>query len=292
MESTPHYADPSYITGKIASSDRIFGRFDLPDRRSAEVERTYNKVPWTFVACPSHHSRCRSCGSRPAHVDAIVIAVDGVSVKTGGSAVGVYIHEDNEEYNDAFTISSEEARGKQYAALMATLRALEIVQHIRNRNLKPDDLKRSVEAGGRAAPVDKLSHVVIKTDYELLYTRMTELIFRWKNNGYRNSKKKPLAFKELYIEIDETIMELNRCGVQVEFLLVRQMDNAAANILGRTALDGHSVADAMAKRKTLKNAHKVEYHGGQVVDNGSQVLHHSCQVLEYYGQVRDCGDTA
>lgn len=301
MHPPAHFAHEDYIKEKLRSSDRQFDISKYEHGAStANVEVTLPNKSWTFVGCPPSESES-SMYFDPAvtvvHTDVIVIGVkglchhpQGMPVSNKKAAVGVYIHNGN-EYNDAFTISDEEPQTVEYAAYMAALRALEIAQGIKKRNPTAEELeilKRNPKFFPE--PIHKLSHVVIKTDCQNLVQNLTHMaIWRAKALIPGNAKGKHTVKQQMVMEIDETVKELNKPGVQVDFWFMKRHRNKEATVLAKAALDNVSPADAMAtlaKQKDAENRKSV----GQVPNHGGQVPNHSGQLLNYGGQLLGSGN--
>jgi hypothetical protein len=304
MHPPAHFAHEDYIKEKLRSSDR---QFDISKYEhgpsTANVEVTLPNKSWTFVGCPPSESE-NSMYFDPVvtvvHTDAIVIGVKGQCRRPKGTpvsnrkaAVGVYIHHGN-EYNDAFTISEEEPRTVEYATSMAALRALEIAQGIKKRNPTAEELeilKRNPKFFPE--PIHKLSHVVIKTDCRNLVQNLTHMA-KWRakalipGNPQGNHTVKQQR-QQIIMEIDETVNELNKLGVQVDFWSVKKNRTKESKVLAKAVLNNVSPADAMAKlakRKDAENRKSV----GQVPNHGGEVPNHSGQLLNYGGQLLGYGD--
>lgn len=83
-----------------------------------------------------------------------------------------------------------------------------------------------------------LLQVVIKTDSEYLAKSMTEWVFKWKKNGYRNARSLPVTNKKEFQDLDVLVRYLNKLDVEVLFWHVERERNREADKLANMALDG------------------------------------------------------
>ena len=91
----------------------------------------------------------------------------------------------------------------------------------------------------------KLRRVVIKADSKYLVDGMSDWIFKWQENGFRNAKGQPVANQDLWYELDEIVDELQELDVDVQFWHVPRAKNGAADCLANAALDGIDPEDAI-----------------------------------------------
>lgn len=124
---------------------------------------------------------CTDCGRLALHLDCIIIAVDGACRQNGKStavvSIGVFVHENSAYKYTAWAIKIRDEGMTEYP----------------------------------------LQQVVIKADSEYVVKGMTEWIFKWQKNGFRNSKEKPLENSIVFRELQLLVTKLNRMTVEVLF---------------------------------------------------------------------------
>jgi ribonuclease HI len=157
-----------------------------------------------------------------AHKDCIVIAVDGACWNNGTAdaraAAGVFVGEES-EYNDSFVLKVSKPTN-QVAELRAGIRGLEQALVIKSNGVGDGDLKQ----------------VVIKADSEYLVKAMTEWVFKWERNGYRNSRGTPVTNTPHFKRLEELVVELNKLDVEVLFWHVPRDYNKQADMWANNAL--------------------------------------------------------
>lgn len=79
--------------------------------------------------------------------------------------------------------------------------------------------------------------ILIMTDSKDLVDSMSNWIWKWKENGYRNKSGKPLANKEKFRELEKLVGEKNKDGTDVWFWHIRKEHNQDAYRLANEALD-------------------------------------------------------
>ncbi len=84
---------------------------------------------------------------------------------------------------------------------------------------------------------EDLCKVVIKSDSEYLVKGMTDWVFKWKENGYRTAKGKPVTNMRIFQRLDELVERLNEMNVEVQFWYVLREFNKDADGLVNTAFD-------------------------------------------------------
>ncbi|MCJ1449862.1 hypothetical protein MMC28_000190 [Mycoblastus sanguinarius] len=182
----------------------------------------------TMVPCPREEHRCKNCGTLSSHVGALIVAIDGACRGNGTaraqSAVGVFFGTDS-PYNIG-ALLTKPTPTSQKAELEACLAALDTLLSIKVENTESD------------VSFEDLGQVIIKADSEYVVKGMTEWIFKWRKNGYRNAKGLPVTNAILFQQADATIFELNNLGVEVLFWRVLRSRNQEADALANSAFDG------------------------------------------------------
>lgn len=209
--------------------------------------------PWTYVACSKKgntQGQCHICGgaAHVAHRDAIVIAVDGACRNNGyynaDSSVGIFFHRGS-DFNHAATVHDTSGDPtSQRAELVAAREALRMAKNIRNENPRAGTPRFALPPPG---PRRKLRRVVIMADSKYMVDAMTGWIFKWRSNGYLNSKSQGVVNAELFREIEQAVVDLNDLNVDVQFWHVRRRDNPIADSLANAALDGLDAEEALER---------------------------------------------
>jgi ribonuclease HI len=218
--STADFCDSSKAQGWVKDRrfkpyERYSQNVDLDDVEVSEDEY------WSFVAC-DRAGPCEDCGCLSAHIDCIVIAVDGACWNNGTAgaraAAGVFVG-DESEYNDSFVLKVTNPTN-QVAELRAGIRGLEQALVIQSNGINGSDLQQ----------------VVIKADSEYLVKGMTEWVFKWKKNGYRTSRGTPVTNAPLFKRLEELVIKLNGLNVEVLFWQVPRDRNKQADTWANMAL--------------------------------------------------------
>jgi ribonuclease HI len=184
------------------------------------IENTSRDHIWTCVACDKFVV-CPHCGRLAIHGDSVSIAVDGACRNNGRTnaraSIGVFVADDSlynvsKLFSDANLMNQ---RAELAAGLMGLTQALAIKTHA----------------------FEDLSFVVIKADSEYLVKGMTEWVFKWKSNGYRNVKGTEVVNGDLFEALERKVEELNGLGVEVRFWHVPRDWNQDVDGLANEALD-------------------------------------------------------
>jgi ribonuclease HI len=177
----------------------------------------------THVGC--HASLpCEACCRLPAHLNTLVIAVDGACRSNGRqdatpqSALGVFVGH-NSPYN--FQHKLPQVRTNQAAELTAGIWGLKVAKNV-------------IENEGQGV----LDTVVIKADSEYLVKGMTEWVVKWQANGWKTAKGGDVVNRVFFEELMAEVEELEDAGVKVLFWHVRRGFNREADRLANLALDG------------------------------------------------------
>ncbi|GKZ24752.1 hypothetical protein AbraIFM66951_011830 [Aspergillus brasiliensis] len=187
------------------------------------------------TACPASKRGC-PCSTCPGYCKtSIVIAIDGARCKYGRrgaqASIGVY-HGPNHDWNASALVSPELKQLPQVAVLAACEKALLNACTLQNYW---GELAGMVEEGTN----ERLREVVIKTDSEFLVSSMTELIFKWKANGWLNAQGLQVINRDQFLNIESLIESLENNMVTVRFWHVPRTLNQDADRLARSALKYH-----------------------------------------------------
>ena len=82
-------------------------------------------------------------------------------------------------------------------------------------------------------------------DSRYLVDAMTDWIFKWEGNGYRNARGERVVNEDLFRRLEQAVDDLSDVRVDVQFWHVRREDNGVADWLANAALDGRDVEDAV-----------------------------------------------
>ncbi|GAQ44009.1 hypothetical protein AtubIFM54640_001367 [Aspergillus tubingensis] len=187
-----------------------------------------------FLACPGSERKCPHCGYHAHHSGSIVIAIDGACRNNGKSgaraSIGVY-HGPDHGWNGSARLSMELRQTNHVAELAACERALTDAWTIQK---EWDDIGEEIE-GDKG----RLYRVVIKSDSEYVVRGMTEWIYKWKANGWVNTKGLPVTNREHFDRVDSIVESLEKEQVIVQFWHVPREYNQEADKLATSALDGN-----------------------------------------------------
>ncbi|KAI9859797.1 MAG: hypothetical protein M1813_006514 [Trichoglossum hirsutum] len=223
IDRHPSYTDfPGQPRRERWAKDRKFNPFDLygEDVDLNEVEVCHDE-DWIYVAC-DNSDPCEHCGGLAAHVDSIIIAVDGACPNNGkagaSAAVGVFVG-DRSKYGGSYVLNTAEPTN-QKAELAAGIQGLETALAIQIDGI-----------GGR-----DLGQVIIKADSEYMVKGMTDWIFKWRVNGYKTAKGRPVANASLFRRLEDLVLKLNKLNVEVLFWHVPRELNKDADRLANAGL--------------------------------------------------------
>lgn len=179
---------------------------------------------WSFLACPDAPASYVDPKDRVVHIDCIVVSISIVFMEEPGknptSALGIFYGNNNPQnalFRPEKTILTEEA-----STLVAYLFVLREFQNL-------------MSAWSMVRKNCPLHTLCIKCDSEFLVKGVTEWIPKWKENGWKNSKGKPVANSRIWDLIDEALIKLESI-FNVHFWLVNEELNANARLLAHTGL--------------------------------------------------------
>lgn len=201
---------------------------------STDMFGTTMTLPRTFTPCPvlSDHSpsnliapgtpftRLRIAVYSDPHTifldkSSVVISVDGACSSNGTpsarAGLGVYFGPGS-PYNMSARISGTQT--SQRAEIRAAVRGLE-----RAAGLLQDDFS--------------IRRLVVMSDSQYVVQGMTEWVFRWRDNGWKDARGHEVANATDLKELDELIERLAEDGIDVEFWKVDREDNTQADELAR-----------------------------------------------------------
>ncbi|KAE8449795.1 hypothetical protein EG329_007570 [Mollisiaceae sp. DMI_Dod_QoI] len=164
-------------------------------------------------------SNLRRLESDPA---SLVIAVHGRCNANGSAAArasyGVFVSAYALNLNRNGVVPDPSMQTSQSAELYATMKALDVVHDL-------------IIAG------EDLSHVIIKTNSAYLEKGLSDFIWKWASNGFKNWKGKPVVNGRAFRFLHERVVLLEKeYGVRVSFCLVKKDQNQQANGLAGEAL--------------------------------------------------------
>ena len=176
------------------------------------------------VHVPCHHgSVCKNCGRFQPHRSSMIIAVDGCcrgnGTNTPHSSIGIHF-----AWESKWNISrllKDPAPTSQKAELKACLIALHKAFRVRSKG----------------PFYEELDQVVIKSDSAYVVRGLTEWIFKWKTNGYKNCKGSMVTNADLFQQIERQIATMNTNGIEVLFWHVPRSRNEEADSLANLAFD-------------------------------------------------------
>ncbi|KAJ6619995.1 ribonuclease H-like domain-containing protein [Mycena sp. CBHHK59/15] len=147
----------------------------------------------------------------------VLISVDGACAGNGTpsarAGVGIFFGP-NSPHNVSEAISGPQTN--QRAEILAATKALR-----KASNLLED--------------VISVSKIVLLCDSKYVVGAMTEWVFAWKENGWKNAKGGQVENKADFQELDAAIEKLEEDGLDVKFWLVGRENNAQADQLAKAA---------------------------------------------------------
>lgn len=156
----------------------------------------------------------------------IIVAVDGACRGNGThharGAIGVFYGEDQDRRYNISRLLSGPAPTNQRAELEAARAALERALGI-TRNLP------------------HLRQIIVKSDSDYLVQGMTRWILRWRETDYHDNRGRQVVNGSLFRMLDDLVLQLNHCGVEVLFWHVLRAGNREADRLANRALDAAGV---------------------------------------------------
>jgi len=226
-----HLSDCDSDQGKLAVKPATGERYDVAEIYGEDFTLDTDDhdigIDWIMPPCP-YAEECKHCGKRPRHIDSIIVAIDGACRGNGyagaRSSYGVYYSE-----RSPFNLSSlikGPAQSSQKAELAACVAALDRIRGF-----------AVIAKMGHLKDLDSLSQVIIKADSEYVVRGMTEWVPKWRLNGFKNAKGRPVVNADLFREIDGQVQKLATRGVSCSFWHVPRGDNRQADQLANQALD-------------------------------------------------------
>ncbi|KAN0110157.1 Ribonuclease H-like domain containing protein [Hyaloscypha variabilis] len=181
--------------------------------------RVFDEERYGITAVTDESSGLRRLETDP---QSIVVAISGSCKENGFPAAragyGVFFSHHAHDLNKSGEVPTPSPQTSNYSELYATMQALESVHQL-------------IIAG------EDLTHVIVKTDSSYLALGLSEHIWKWSLNGFRNWKGQPVvngrAFKYLHEKVGLLEKEY---GIHVSFCLVRKEFNQHADALAKAAL--------------------------------------------------------
>lgn len=209
------YPEPSSTAGSNALT--------LP-----QLDALHADLPFTHLPCPhpdDHDDHDHGPSPRPLalHADAILVSCTGTYRRHNGvprGAASVHFSAAS-PLNAAYALASSPDHPpltRQRVELLAGIKALERVE----------EYVRAAEQESDADEEGSLSQVVVRTHSQYLVRGAVEMLPRWKERGWTNSRGRVVANVDLFWYLDRRITWLEWMGVEVLFLLVGREDNAGA----------------------------------------------------------------
>ncbi|KAK4546157.1 hypothetical protein LTR36_002294 [Oleoguttula mirabilis] len=200
---------------------------------------------FTFVDCDcSYHDNCSCHTNLSTTLQPLIVACDGGCRYVGNvnafAAIGVFVGAGS-SFNVSELMPQDSSKPTpQRAELFAALRALQTAMRIKDHGWIP-----------------AVKTVVLKTDNLNLVNAMTNLIHRWRQNGYMSDRNGcPVADRELYWQLEKAVTGLHhQHGVETLFWWVPRKDNTAADKLARAPLAAED-----NRRKALLAAKETDLH--------------------------------
>ncbi|KAJ7606632.1 ribonuclease H-like domain-containing protein, partial [Roridomyces roridus] len=176
-----------------------------------------NIISWSSPFSNPFFSTFREPQKKILDARTVVAAIDGACAGNGTpsarAGVGVFFGP-NSPHNLSEPITGTQT--SQRAEILAATKALQ----------QASLLLRDVLTVGK---------VVLICDSQYVVGAMTEWVFGWQDNGWKNAAGKPVQNKAEFQALDKLIESLQEDGLDVEFWLVGRGDNTQADELARGA---------------------------------------------------------
>lgn len=173
--------------------------------------------------CAEYHLRVTTPG-KPRDIDpcGLAVFIDGACRDNGRSyaraSIGVFFGPGSER-NYGCILGSRIQFTNQVAEISAAINAIRDT-----RSWYPEEEK-------------KICKLLIVTDSKYLVEGISDYIWKWKRNGWRNARGEPVHNQELFQELDGLVSEMEEEGIEVCFWHVRRELNGEADRLANEALD-------------------------------------------------------
>ncbi|KAI7369682.1 hypothetical protein KC354_g1751 [Hortaea werneckii] len=215
MFCTPYCHTRKECDDEFYPADEVDRLFDEDDDAGDFVDIGYKGEWWTLVTCSAEKDQDYVYDKPQAHLDTVVIAVDGAC-----RVMALPL--------------PDSVKTNQQAELRAALEGLRSAKNLRLLNT---DLCGKAR---RPGPMRELSCVVIKTDSAYLVNAMAKYVFKWRLNDYTNCKGRPVTNAALFRQLEAEVQALHKLNVGVQFWHVCREENQEADSLANAALDGRS----------------------------------------------------
>ncbi|KAJ6551944.1 ribonuclease H-like domain-containing protein [Mycena capillaripes] len=219
--ATHRAAMASALPGSIVSSDHLGTTVTLP--RTFELPCMLSDHSPANIIAPSspfsnvYFSTFREPQKKIVDTHTVLISVDGACSANGTpsarAGVGIFFGP-NSPHNVCEAISGTQT--SQRAEILAATKALH----------RASTLLENVMGVGC---------IVLLCDFKYVVGAMTEWIFAWKENGWKNANGGRVENKVDFQELDELIERLVEDGLDVKFWLVGREDNLQADRLAKAA---------------------------------------------------------
>ncbi|CAL3966860.1 unnamed protein product [Diplocarpon coronariae] len=205
-----------------SSAPRAISRGRLPvplPSRPPRAERKFDTSVYGMRGVDDFRSGLRRLEHDPG---SIIVAVHGALSTRGRpeprAGYGVFVSGLAEGLNQNGLVPYMSPQTKENAELVATIKALEIVQDL-------------VMAG------EDFTHVIIKSTWAYLVNGLCVHIWKWAQNGFLNSDGQPMMNGRMFQYLHERVVLLEeKYGTRVSFCQVDKMYNVPATALAREAV--------------------------------------------------------
>ncbi|KAJ7763182.1 ribonuclease H-like domain-containing protein [Mycena maculata] len=215
-------AHASALPGSSISTDHL-GNTTVTLPRTFEPARPMsdrspsNIISWSSPFSNVFFSTFREPQKKILDNRTVLIAVNGACSGNGTPAahagVGIFFGP-NSPHNVSETISG--AQTSQRAEIIAATKVLR-------------------KASALLQDVITIGCVVLLSDSQYVVGAMTEWIFAWKENGWKDARGGPVQNKAEFQELDALIEQLEEDGLDVKVWLVGRENNAQADELAKAA---------------------------------------------------------
>ncbi|KAF8066717.1 ribonuclease H-like domain-containing protein [Lyophyllum atratum] len=191
-----------------------------PSKGSCLVDRSIsNIVQRSAPFSRLYFSAFRDPGAKILDKRSIIVFIDGACLDNGSPAarasVGAFFGPAS-PHNISELLPHSEPQTSQRAEIHAALRALQVAQ-----DAVGDDFS--------------VSRIVLASDSAYVVKSMTQWVFTWRKNGWKNSDGGALVNGDTLKELDSMIEDMAEDGLEVEFWAIPREENVEADRLASSA---------------------------------------------------------
>lgn len=213
--------DPSFGPGRPPIPERVTYHLS----HNPETDE-YHELQYSIIYTPN-----RSDGDKGFWVVAVDGACRGNGTSNSIASYGVYFAP-NSPFNEYGLLPVDTPQTNQHAEIYAATKAMK----------KITEFIASDEAKNLRLMADH--KLIFMTDSAYLVDSISKHIYKWLNNGFRNSKWKPVGNRQAFESLHSLITDMEETGMEIQFWLVPREKNQDADRLAYRALDAGALPQA------------------------------------------------